>query len=102
MSLYSTFSDTIRARHQTNRVDVRHGRLGDTLLGEHQWLDISTMHPDLGAELFTKQLLSYAEECIERRTITSSRATHPWMNQRAVDAVQAKLLAAQRGAADGA
>ena len=60
-------------------------------LREHAWDEVfSVDDPNLVAERFTEAILSLAQASIKINTIETTKCSHPWLTQRAQNAIQRK------------
>ena len=85
------------------RVDIRprmvwqfkdadwHG-LSNALVSQ-DWLWLSAVDANIGAEKLTAHILSLAEFYIPRRWMNERKSTHPWINDKVMRLVQEKLAA---------
>ena len=56
-------------------------------INEEDWGFLQAMHPSEGAAKLTEVILEMAEQAIGKRTISEKKTTHPWLTERAVQAV---------------
>ena len=64
------------------------------LLNEVDWTFLQELSPDDGAQRLTRVILQAARVCIKRRQLEEVKSTHPWLNERVMEAVEAKRKAA--------
>jgi hypothetical protein len=57
------------------------------------WIPLAPLDADAMAEAFTKQILAAAREHIPERLMAIKKSSHPWLNSRILEAVQAKHAA---------
>ena len=62
-------------------------------LGEVDWQAISVMSSDEGAAWMTERILEKTDKCIGRKMVTTPKSTHPWLNDRVMGEVSAKIAA---------
>ena len=55
------------------------------------------MNPSDGAVFLTESILEHARECIHVKLICGRKPEHPWLNEKALDLVQAKNHAENSG-----
>ena len=60
-------------------------RLKD-LLGDHDWSHLQTKSPSEAALSLTNTILDYSIACIAKRTLKETKCTHPWMNEKILEA----------------
>ena len=64
-------------------------RLQDTLQ-EDLRNNLKCADPDEAAKMFSTQFLPSAEECIDKKTLAVRKSTHPWLTEKALQAVAEK------------
>ena len=62
-------------------------------LKRQDWAEMQDMRPDDAAEFLTSTIIEQAEQCIGRKTVRMPRSSHPWLNDRAINMIQAKNAA---------
>ena len=60
------------------------------ILNNIDWGSLRNQDPDEGVEKFSEIILEAAKTCIKRKPIGETESSHPWMNDRVVQAVDAK------------
>ena len=63
------------------------------LVGAEDWSILDTMDPNSAAELIQRRILFHVSTCVPIKTIVQQRGTHPWLNARCLELVDAKMAA---------
>ena len=63
------------------------------MLGDIDWSFLRTMAVDLSAQKVSHLILEVATKCINRKAIREHKTTHPWLNERVLQAVDEKRRA---------
>jgi len=62
-------------------------------LRENDWSKMRTAGPDESAQFLIQSILECADQCIGKKVVCMPRCSHPWLNDRATSAIQAKNIA---------